>query len=86
MSVWVQCDDTVNVQGLVDEEIAVQRREDDECGSDHEEEDGGVDDGTLTEVTIEDIATGRYHRPDSSPPPTSPAAKRTCTEKASNND
>ena len=59
MSVWVQCDDTVNVQGLVDEEIAVQRREDDECGSDHEEEDGGVDDGTLTEVTIEDIATGR---------------------------
>ena len=87
MSVWEQCDDTVNVQGLVDEEIAVQRREDDECGSDHEEEDGGVDDGTLTEVTIEDIATGRALAcADSSPPPTSPAAKRTCTEKASNND
>ena len=83
----IKHDDTVNVQGLVDEEIAVQRREDDECGSDHEEEDGGVDDGTLTEVTIEDIATGRALAcADSSPPPTSPAAKRTCTEKASYND
>jgi hypothetical protein len=74
-------DDNLNSRRL-DEESAARRWEDDESDSDHDADDD--DHHQLTEVTIEDIETGRVSTgtdslSSSSSSSSSSAAKRTCT-------